>query len=164
MRRSTSIRGSVRPSVRPSVRRSVRRSVAPSLIDDFRNTWCRVYGLVGWKSFAKKLISIDAFSYSRFFTGGDLAHEDFCHYNWHWDDSYDCSMRPALLSLTALMLLDAVVVFVISIWAIATNSIAIQKAKACACCACCDESTPTPQAPIVVYLPANQVRTFTLAS
>jgi len=91
-------------------------------------------------------------------TGGDLAHEDFCHYNWHWDDSYDCSMRPALLSLTALMLLDAVVVFVISIWAIATNSIAIQKAKACACCACCDESTPTPQAPIVVYLPANQMQ------
>jgi len=91
-------------------------------------------------------------------TGGDLAHDDFCKYSWH-DESNDCSKKPALLSMTILMLLDALVVFGISIWAIATNAIAIQKAKACgSCCACCYESTPTPQAPIVVYLPANQMQ------
>ncbi len=58
--------------------------------------------------------------------------------------------------MTVLMLIDAVVVFGVSIWAIATNSSAIRKARGCArCCMCCQESTP--QAPVIIYLPANQV-------
>jgi len=59
----------------------------------------------------------------------------------------------ALVGMTSFLLLDAVVVFGISIWGIASNSCAIQKAKACMCC--CVESPPQTR-PVVVYLPANQ--------
>ena len=74
-------------------------------------------------------------------------------------DSYDinnCLHQKLLLTMTALMLIGAVIVFAISIWAIATNSSAIKKARGCASC-CCQESTP--KAPVVIYLPANQVIT-----
>ena len=56
------------------------------------------------------------------------------------------------------MLIDAFVVFAISIWAIAINSSAFKEARGCACCCCCQESTP--QAPVVLYLPVNQVITY----
>ena len=60
----------------------------------------------------------------------------------------------ALVGMTSFLLLDAVVVFGISIWGIASNSCAIQKAKACMYC--CVESPPQTR-PVIVYLPANQV-------
>jgi len=57
-----------------------------------------------------------------------------------------------------LMLIDAVVVFILSVWGIVTNSTAIEKAKACACCCqCCQETASQTQTPIVIYMPANQM-------
>jgi len=59
----------------------------------------------------------------------------------------------ALVGMTSFLLLDAVVVFGISIWGIVSNSCAIQKAKACMYC--CVES-PSQTRPVIVYLPTNQ--------
>ena len=59
------------------------------------------------------------------------------------------------------MMLDAIVVFFISIWGIVTNSTAIEKAKACACCCrCCEDPSARSQAPVVIYMPADQVRKY----
>ena len=81
----------------------------------------------------------------------------FCKH--HWDSEMDdCRGYTVLLVLTILMLIIAVIVFGVSAWAIATNSHAIHKAKAClCCCSCCHKPASVPQAPIVIYLAKDQV-------
>merc|ERR1712042_409229 len=95
-------------------------------------------------------------------TGADLStrRSSFCRYrsiDWH-GGYHDCSeFYDVLVALTVIILLDALLVFGISIWAIATNSSAIRKSRGCACCCqCCVESPSQTQSPIVIYLPANQ--------
>jgi len=91
-------------------------------------------------------------------TGSDLADRSwhFCGYNYR-DHKRNCSFYDVLVALTVTLLLDALLVFGISIWAIATNSSAIKKSRGCACCCqCCIESPSQTQSPIVIYLPANQ--------
>ena len=95
-------------------------------------------------------------------TGLDLAKvvngngKGFCTYR------YNEGCRNGVLTvLTMIMMLDALVVFFISIWGIVTNSTAIEKAKVCAsCCRCCDDSSSRPQAPVVIYMPVDQVRKY----
>jgi len=101
-------------------------------------------------------------------TGGDLDEnvDRFCKTNTdsYWDgDNYkrvvheDCSFYGALLSMTILLLLDALVVFAVSIWAIVTNTSAVIRARACACCCNCCKDTPSQtQTPVVIYLPVTQ--------
>ena len=103
----------------------------------------------------------DGNTFHYFLSGGDLAQREyaFCRYRYDYHNDQgrnDCKHYTLLVVMTVLMLIDAVVVFGVSIWAIATNSSAIRKARGCArCCMCCQESTP--QAPVIIYLPANQV-------
>ena len=91
--------------------------------------------------------------------GGELSENihRFCKYYWN-DRKRDCRFYNALLTMTILLLLDALVVFGVSVWGIVTNSSAIVAAKACGCCcSCCDDSPTETQTPIVIYLPVSQV-------
>jgi len=91
-------------------------------------------------------------------TGGDLDNRrNFCKN--YWDQRRrNCTYYNALLAMTICKLIDAMVVFGISIWGIAVSATAIHKARACpCCCACCQDSPSQTQTPIVIYLPVNQV-------
>ena len=114
--------------------------------------WCH-FMIIDWIWTFEELVCL--------FAGSDLANRSwhFCGYNYrHRDHSRNCSFYDALVALTVTLLLDALLVFGISIWAIATNSSAIKKSRGCACCCqCCIESPSQTQSPIVIYLPANQV-------
>lgn len=90
-------------------------------------------------------------------TGGELDenNDKFCEIETYWVDHRnrtrieDCRFYYALLIMTILLLLDALV----SVWGIVTNSSAIIAAKACGCC---DDSPSETQTPIVIYLPVGQ--------
>jgi len=107
-----------------------------------------VFDILGMIIFSPIMIGVTA-------SDLDMRRYVFSEYDYR-NDYTDRSMVKTMTGLTSIMLLASISVFVICLFGIVTNSIAIKKVKACSCCCtCCDEKPQS--APIIIYVPATQM-------